>query len=465
MPTSLIRFFSLVAAAGLVMTSAAQVADAQNFPSDSAIRAVVKSRVDSARAKGIIVGILEKGRKRYIAIGSAGPGRGPLDEHTLFEIGSISKTFTSLLLADAVTRGEVRLDQPVAELLPSGTVVPSRDGKTITLEQLATHRSGLPRLPTNMEPANRDDPYADYDTRRLYSFLASYQMPRSPGDSAEYSNLAVGLLGHALVTRANAASWGALVERRITGPLKMHETFVDVPQAARTQMSAGHSALMDTVPAWHLDALAGAGALRSTASDMLTYLAAQLDTVKGPLARSVALTHRPRANLTPANMMALGWVVRGSTDRMLWWHNGGTGGFTSYAAFEPSRQVAVVVLSNSEVSADDIGRFVLDSSVTPRMPPVPMRRTAIALSSDALDRMVGEYPLAPTFVMTVTREGDALYVQATGQPKFRLWPEAPDRFFLKEVDAQMVFTLGATGPATAVTLKQGGASQTAPRRK
>ena len=444
--------------------SLASSAGAQAIVSDSAIRSILKTRVDSGRAPGIIVGVLENGKRRYIAYGSAGPGRPPLDEHTLFEIGSISKTFTSLVLADAVVRGEVRLDQPVSELLPAGTVVPSLNGKPITLQLLATHRSGLPRLPSNMAPANSADPYVDYDASRLYAFLASYQLPRAPGDSAEYSNLGAGLLGHALVQRAKAPSWGALVEQRVLRPLRMRESFVDVPAAVRNRLAAGHDQSMDTVPAWHLDALAGAGALRSTAADMLTYLAAELDTSKGPLARAVALGRAPRATFNAANRIALGWIIRG-TDHPIWWHNGGTGGFRSFAGFDPARNAAVVVLSDAGVSVDDIGMHLLDTTSLLRMPPVPVRRVAVSLPASALDRVVGEYPLAPTFVLSVTREGDTLYLQATGQSRLRLWPEAPDRYFLKEVDAQLTFTLGATGPATAVTLHQNGVAQTAQRRQ
>jgi serine-type D-Ala-D-Ala carboxypeptidase/endopeptidase len=194
-----------------LMLVAAPSAGAQTLPPDSAIHAIVQARVDSARAPGIVVGVLEDGRARYFAYGSAGPGRDTLDEHTLFEIGSISKVFNALLLADAAVRGAARLDQPVRELLPPGTVVPTRDGRDITLEQLATHRSGLPRLPGNMAPANLADPYADYDVERLYAFLEDYVLPRVPGEGAEYSNLGAGLLGHALVYNSGEASWGAVV--------------------------------------------------------------------------------------------------------------------------------------------------------------------------------------------------------------------------------------------------------------
>src|SRR5437763_3222130 len=253
-------------AVALSTSTAGSRALAQPLPSDSAIRALIRTRVDSGLARGMVVGVLQDGRRRFIAYGSAGPGRAPLDEHTIFEIGSISKTFSGVLLADAVVRSEVRIDEPVATLLPAGTVVPSRDGRQITLEDLATHRSGLPRLPDNLTPAYPQDPYADYDARRLYAFLAAYKLPRAPGQSVEYSNLGGGLLGHALTLRAKAHDWGTLVAQRITGPLGMRETYVGVPSEARARTAAGHDAALDTVPAWNFDVLAGAGALRSSAT-------------------------------------------------------------------------------------------------------------------------------------------------------------------------------------------------------
>ena len=437
---------------------------AQAVPTDSAILEIIKTRVDSGRSRGIAVGVLENGKRRFVSYGSAGPRRAPLDEHTIFEIGSISKTFTALLLASAVERGEVQLDEPVARLLPKGTTVPSYEGRQITLVDLSTHHSGLPRLPGNFAPANPDDPYADYDAKKLYAFLSSYQLPRAPGDSAEYSNLAVGLLGHALTLKAGAPSWGALVESRITRPLGMRETFVDVPAALRARVSAGHDPRMDSVPAWHLDALSGAGALRSTANDMLTYLAAEMDTLHGPLARAVATGRKPRAAFG-RDSIALAWLVHDLGNTRSWWHNGGTGGFRSFAAFDPTRGVAVVVLSNAAVEVDDIGMHLIAPTSPLQMPPVPVHRTEVALTPTQLERVVGDYVLAPTFTFHVTREGDAAYVQATGQQKIRMWATSPDHFFLKEVDAQLVFALDdAGGPAKSVTLLQNGASQTAARK-
>ena len=432
------------------------------MPSDAQIRAILKTRVDSGATGGIVVGVLQDGRRRFIAYGSAGPGRAPLDEHTIFEIGSISKTFSGVLLADEVLRGEARVDEPVSALLPAGTVVPSRGGRQITLEHLATHTSGLPRLPENMSPASALDPYADYDARHLYGFLAAYRLPRAPGDSVEYSNLGGGLLGHALTLRAKAPDWGTLVTQRITAPLGMRETYVAVPSDAQSRLALGHDAALDSVPAWHFDALAGAGALHSSAADMLTWLAAQLDTLNGPLARAAALARPPRTPTNASARIALGWIVGGSTAHPIWWHNGGTGGFRSFAAFDPARNAAVIVLSNSSQTVDDIGAHLFNPAVPLIMPARPPR-AAVALSSTALDRVVGAYPVTPAMVLAITREGESLYVQATGQPKLRLVALADNHFIALAANAELVFDLSQPGAAQHVTLRQNGAMVTAPR--
>jgi hypothetical protein len=157
--------------------------------------------------------------------------------------------------------------------------------------------------------------------------------------------------------------------------------------------------------------------------------------------------------------IGLGWHVRQGTGGMqIVWHNGGTGGYHSWAGYDPARRVGVVVLTNSPESIDDIGFHLLD----PARPLVPVR-SAVTLPPAALDEYVGSYPLAPTFVLTVTRDGDRLMVQATGQPAVRIWASARDEFFLKVVDAQISFTRGADGRIDALILHQGGRDQRAPR--
>lgn len=457
--SSIARFSALAA----LLLAPLPTLHAQATPSDSAIHAILAARVDSGRTMGVVVGITENGRRRYIWHGTAGPARKPLGAHTIFEIGSITKTFNALTLADAVVRGEVRLDTPVSDLVP-GKLGPAHVSGPITLEHLATHRSGLPRLPNNLRPADINDPYVEYDSTRLYEFLRTYALPRAPGALTEYSNLGAGLLGHALVRRTDAPSWTRMVQQRILGPLGMAETFVELPETERSRMAAGHNATLDTAPLWHFDALAGAGALRSTAADMLTYLEAQLAPRATPLAQAITLAQQPRAEFQGDARIALGWLVRGDSAASTWLHAGGTAGFSTLAAFVPARKLGVVVLSNAGVPIEDVAMHIIDPSSPLRMPPVPPRRTAITVPADSLELLVGEYPFAPTFVMSITRDGDALYLQATGQPRVRLWPSARDRFFIREVDAQLVFSLDETGRATAVTLVQNGREQKAPRR-
>src|SRR6266566_3001093 len=204
----------------------------------------------------------------------------------------IRKVFTASALADMVARGEVKLDDPVANYLPRAVRMPVRV-RPITLLDLATQSSGLPRLPDNFAPRDSSNPYADYSVQQLYEFLSRYQLPRDPGASYEYSNLGVGLLGHALALRAGM-SYEQLVTRRILTHLGMRETAITLTPAMRARLAPGHDVGGNVVPNWDLPTLAGAGALRSTARDMLTFLAANLDTSATPMARGLRQTHEPR---------------------------------------------------------------------------------------------------------------------------------------------------------------------------
>src|SRR5476651_294267 len=174
-----------------------------------------------------------------------------------------------------VNRGEVRLDEPVADLLPGGTRVPVRNGKAITLRDLASHYSGLPRVPTDLGRA--DDPYAGYTAEKLYQFLATYELMRTPGDSFEYSNLGAGLLGHALVLRAGVSDYESLIRARILDPLRMDDTVIAIPPRLTDNKASGHNDSLDPVSDWNFDVLAGAGAFRSNISDLLRFMDALCD--------------------------------------------------------------------------------------------------------------------------------------------------------------------------------------------
>ncbi len=430
------------------------------------IRKILVNRIETEhRGVGIVVGVIDDVGRRVISYGGTDSGAGRnVDGNTVFEIGSATKVFTSLLLADAVQRDEVALTDPVSKCLPSDVKVPERGGRMITLADLATHTSGLPRLPANLAPKDPSNPYADYSVAQLYAFLSSYQLPREIGSKYEYSNLGAGLLGHALSRRAGM-DYESLVRTRVTEPLGMTSTAITLNDALKARLAPGHDATGARVANWDIPTLAGAGALRSTANDLLTLLAAELRYASSPLAAAMdAMLKVRRPTGTPGLEIALGWHVRvRPSGGDIVWHNGGTGGYRSIIAFNPVARTGVIVLSNmnTDSGVDDIGQHILDPSVP--LTSAPVERKEVAVAADVLERYVGNYQLAPTFLIRITREGGRLFLQATGQPRFELFASAEREFFLKAVDAQITFNVDDAGRVTGLVLHQAGAHQPAKR--
>jgi serine-type D-Ala-D-Ala carboxypeptidase/endopeptidase len=432
------------------------------LPADADVQQILVHAVDTEkRTVGIVVGLIDSRGSRVVSYGRLDQKMtGTPGPDTVYEIGSITKVFTSLLFADMVKRGKVALDDPVAKYLPKSVKMPGRNGKEITLIDLATHTSGLPRLPSNLHPADANNPYADYTVADLYAYLSSYQLTRDPGSQYEYSNLGGGLLGHVLALRAGK-DYEALLRERVLSPLHMDSTGIRLGPDERARLAPGHTESLEPAANWDLPTLAGAGALRSTAHDMLLFLSANLGFTQTPLAPAMEFqrtaVRRPAG--VPSLQVALGWHILEHNGNEIVWHNGGTGGYRSWLGFDLKERIGVVVLSNSANGVDDIGQHLIDSGL-PLVPyEAPKERTAISVDPKVLDGYVGRYQLAPQFVITVTRDRGSLFVQATGQPKFEIFAESPTEFFLKVVNAQITFVTGADGRATELILHQGGANQ------
>lgn len=350
---------------------------AWTVPSADAIGTLLDERIEGERqGVGIVVGIIDADGRRIVARGRRREDDPrPPDGDTLFEIGSVTKVFTALLLAEMAETHEVALDDPVAEYLPVGVTMPERGGRGITLRDLATHMSGLPRLPANMAPADPANPYADYTMAQLHAFLGSYVLTRDIGSHYEYSNLGAGLLGDVLARRAGQP-YEALVRTRITGPLGMASTAIALTPDMRARLASGYDASLQPASYWDMPTLAGAGALRSTANDLLRFLAAELGYAESPLRTAMAAQLVPRE---PTGMtgvdVALGWHITSNPTRQIVWHNGGTGGFRSFIGFDPAARLGVVVLTNAatERGGDDIGMHLLTGA--PLQPP-PVEATA-----------------------------------------------------------------------------------------
>jgi serine-type D-Ala-D-Ala carboxypeptidase/endopeptidase len=436
-----------------------------SIPSDSEIRQILVDRIDvQHQSVGIVVGIVGPEGPRVIAYGRLEKGDPrPLDGDTIFEIGSTTKVFTSLLLADMVQRGEVALDDPVAMHLPPNVTMPERNGRSITLIDLATHTSGLPRMPTNFTPKDRANPFADYSVEQLYQFLSSYQLTRDIGSQYEYSNLGGGLLGHVLARRAGM-DYEALVRYRICDVLRMNSTGITLTPEMKARLAVGHNRSMETVPSWTPSTLAAAGALRSTADDLLAFLAANLGYTKSPLSSAMAaMVKERRPTGHPELEIALAWHIFTANGKEHIGHNGATGGYRSFMGFDPKAGLGVVALSNAFTMAgvDDIGRHLLDPSI-PLMEP-PKEHKQVTVDPKLFDCYIGRYQLRPNFIMTITREGDHLFAQATGQPKFQIFPEGDRDYFLKVVEAQVTFVTDNDGRATELIWHQSGRDHHAKR--
>jgi serine-type D-Ala-D-Ala carboxypeptidase/endopeptidase len=463
-------FAVLVFALMIPLRSAfAQTIEKQLVPPDSEIRRILVERIgDQNQNVGIVVGVIEPSGRRIVAYGNFSNGdKRSVDGDTVFEIGSTTKVFTSLLLADMVQHGEVALTDPAAKYLPAGVKVPER-GRAITLQDLSRHRSALPRLPSNLDAASNPlNPYASYSVKQIYEFLSAYQLPRDVGTEFEYSNFGAGLLGHVL-SLAAGKDYETLIRTRICEPLGMANTAIVLSPEMKFRMAAGHDSRFEPTANWDLPTLAGAGALRSTANDMLSFLAAQLGYKHSALDAAIAATRTKRTPSNPGMEIGLGWLMRPTKGSEIIWHNGGTGGYRSFVGFDPKARAGVVILTNVSTTAgvDDIAFHLLDpeSQLLPhdsRLVSPPKQHTEITLTSDILDLYVGRYQFIPTVLVTITRKDNQLSAQLTGQGPAEIYPETKTDFFYKAVDAQILFKTDSQGRATALVLRQLGRDQTA----
>lgn len=272
---------------------------------------------------------------------------------TVYEIGSITKGLTGILLADMALAGDVSLHDTLDKFLPDAASYPAAI-RGITLLQLATHASGLPRLPANLAFSMKDpaNPYAHYGRKELETFLRAYAPPPNRTSiTPEYSNLGVGLLGFVLSLEAGRP-YEALLKARVLEPLGMRDTTITLSDDQRRRLAPGH-AKGTPVNNWDLDALAGAGAVRSTAADMTTLLGALMRPPDSRIGKAIRLALEPRSQLGVAKI-GLAWITTAPPAGVPFtWHNGGTGGYRSFIGFTTDGKAGIVVLTNGADQSPD----------------------------------------------------------------------------------------------------------------
>jgi CubicO group peptidase (beta-lactamase class C family) len=333
-------------------------------PTDAEVDAILRKRVDDEHQSiGMVVGVIDKHGRRIRTYGRSDTSDPrPLNGNTVFEIGSISKVFTSLLLVIAVSDGHLKLDDPASKYAPPDLVIPHGDGREISLADLSTHTSGLPNDDDAFWGSDPDRPTAHYDVSRLFHFVSGASLSSTPGAAYAYSNVGGALLGQLLAIEGGKP-YEELLKEKVTGPLGMPNTGVIPNRGA--QVAVGHNAKLEPLPPFNAQAYNPAGGLRSTADDVLTFLGGELGYIKNPLSPSLRAqwdTVRRQA-VNPRIKVALGWHVTLRPNGEIIWHNGGTNGVRSFAGFNPKTGVGVVVLSNTygtKLGPDDIGLHVLD---------------------------------------------------------------------------------------------------------
>ncbi len=382
---------------------------------------------------------------------------------TLFEIGSTTKVFTALLLADMAARGEVDLDDAAATFLLPDVRLPDRNGHLITLRQLAAHTSGLPRDADNYAPKDPANPFADFTADRLFEFLRRYQLDCDPGTTHAYSNVGAGLLGHVLARRAGS-TFEALIHERIALPLGLTDTTIALTAAQAGRAARGHDHAGLPTPWLEMPAIPGAGALRSTANDLLTFLEAVLGFTQTPLSAAMRaqLAERRATGRPNGDQQALGWLVSQVQGCEIAWHVGRTIGGHAFIGADVARRVGVVVLGNMGVlrAGDDIGFHILAG--TPLAPP-PAKRSGVLLAPEQLERLAGRYRLSPTVDLVVTRVAGHLRIDIGGRASHRFIPQSETSFFLRHFDVQVTFELDKDGLPAAIVTYQDGRARRAPR--
>lgn len=348
------------------------------------IKALINDRLDKNKTNAAIaIGFIDPNGTQFYGHGKMSNARNAtVDENTVFSIGSTTKVFTTTLLANMVNKGLIKLDEPIEKYLPSNVTVPQYNGHKITIEDLATHTSGLPEFPDNycpsFDPAKtvvqdsiqyRKDLMnctKNYTFDQFYQALSNITLSREPGSKVEYSTFGIGLLGHILTLKSNMSSFDKLLEHDILDVLGMNDTSFALSESQKSRLAVGHLNGQEGLPTWNMSSpIAPGGALHSTVSDMLKFLSANMGLIKTILDDAVQESHLIRLStgqLLPNNLRAsdnnntglyvgLGWFITTNFGHEVIWHNGATlGGYNSYMAFNPTTERGIVILCSTDTS-------------------------------------------------------------------------------------------------------------------
>jgi serine-type D-Ala-D-Ala carboxypeptidase/endopeptidase len=445
----------------LTVTAIALSAMSAFAMSDGDLRAALEQRFKGDRTGACVAAAVIDNGTTASAYFCADPNsQRPYDEQTAFEIGSVTKTMTAALLAEFIARGEVALNDPIAKLLPPGTSVPSFDGREITVSDIVTHTSGLPSFPPQWHVTDMNNPYAALTEGDLLGALAATPLTRTPGSQWEYSNFAMMVLSYALAKRSGK-DYETLLRERLLAPLGMNDAFI-AKRPPHLRIAQGH--LPTTMPAgpWDFPVdMAGVGGVRATLPDMVRYLEGELGTRESAITPALAQTQQQVAS-PDGHTMGMNWEIL-STAKMadghtITMHGGGTGGYSSFVAFDRAAKRAAVLLSDTALTnlggLVTLGLHLLDPSV-----PVGAPRIVATADAKLIDALVGRYRLQGRLGMELRHKGDALTIQADSQPEFEMGYDSAGDFYPLQFDAVLRPKRKADGTYAFTWFQGGGAAE------
>ena len=440
-----------------------QIASSQNL-TDQWVEKAAGPLVENRVVDGLSVGYIEGEHFGIVHLGSSNQAGEKANYLTVYELGSVSKLFTSLMLADAVVRGEIDLNAAADVANPAGIRLPSRDGTSIKWIDLSTHRAGLPRLPSNLPLTDLVNPYREYDSKKAAEFLNQYELTRQPGKSQEYSNFGVSVLGY-LVAEKAGKSYEELLRERIAEPLKMTDCTVSLSSDQTKRLATPHDKFGSATPPWTFADLPGAGGVHATMRDMMRFAKAQLTPPTGTLGDAINLAWKQQRDADASGpAMGLGWMIAG--DGQTRWHNGQTGGSHTAIFINREFKCAVVVLCNTAVTneVDQLAIQLIQKAAGQEVKPEPSEASDnkpgdLAIDSKLRSRLVGRYQLTPDFIFDVRDRDGHLMVGITNQPTQEVFPDSPTRWSYHGVEATLEFKLTKTGPAKSLVLHQNGATR------
>jgi CubicO group peptidase (beta-lactamase class C family) len=321
---------------------------------DKKVEAIVQPFMFESKTVALSIGILKEGKTYFYNYGETKKANGKLpSSKNLYEIGSITKTFTGILLAKAVTENKIKLNDPVNKYLPKNIPLISFGDDTLKIVHLSNHTSGLPPLPDNFDTTDLTNPYRNYDEKKLLEYLKHASLSRKPGQKFEYCNLAVGLLGY-IIQQVNKMPFDKMVSTFITSKAGMTDTRQLLTKKDSTLFMQGYDESFFPQSQWDFKALTAAGSLRSNTEDMLKYAALNLKAPDDKMQKVIDLSHVQTFDAGDQKI-GLNWFMQNWGWGQLLFHGGATGGYRSLLAINPKTGNAIILLSNTGVSNDEVG--------------------------------------------------------------------------------------------------------------